>query len=186
MADYILVEDKLNKLVGNFGLRVSEAEVTDLDTLANKNEVSSIQISDASADVSASWDQLLALGDKLNSIEITNDQVPVAITFDQYAISATTIAKLLPANQALALLDVPPDQATDASGEENVATVSVKGLASQVATNFESLIALGSKIDAIEISDGNALVLTQQQFDADTGGATLDKFTGVFNLEVLE
>lgn len=186
MADYILVEDKLNKLVGNFGLRVSEAEVTDLDTLANKNEVSSIQISDVSANVSASWDQLLALGDKLNSIEITNDQVPVAITFDQYAISATTIAKLVPANQALALLDVPPDQATVASGEENVATVSVKGLASQVATNFESLIALGSKIDAIEISDGNTLVLTQDQFDADIGGATLDKFTGVFNLEVLE
>lgn len=186
MADYVLIEDKLNKLVGNFGLLVSEAEVTDLDTLAEKNEVSSIQISDASANVAASWNQLLALGDKLNSIEITNDQVPVAITFDQYAISATTIAKLIPANQALALLDVPPDQAATASGETNVATVSVKGLASQVATNFESLIALGSKIDAIEISDGNTLVLTQDQFDADIGGATLDKFTGVFNLEVLE
>ena len=186
MADYVLIEDKLNKLVGNFGLLVSEAEVTDLDTLAEKNEVSSIQISDQSANVAANWDQLLALGDKLNSIGITNVQDPVAITFDQYAVSATTIAKLLPANQALALLDVPPDQATNASGKNNVATVSVKGLASQVATNFVSLIALGSKIDAIEISDGNALVLTQNQFDADTNGATLAKFKGVFNLEVLE
>jgi len=186
MADYVLIEDKLNKLVGNFGLLVSEAEVTDLDTLAEKNEVSSIQISDQSANVAANWDQLLALGDKLNSIEITNVQDPVAITFDQYAVSATTIAKLLPANQALALLDVPPDQATNASGKNKVATVSVKGLASQVATNFVSLIALGSKIDAIEISDGNALVLTQNQFDADTNGATLAKFKGVFNLEVLE
>ena len=186
MADYVLIEDKLNKLVGNFGLRVSVAKVTDLDTLGVRNEVSSIQISDQSANVAANWDQLLALGDKLNSIEITNVQDPVAITFDQYAVSATTIAKLLPANQALALLDVPPDQATNASGKNNVATVSVKGLASQVATNFVSLIALGSKIDAIEISDGNALVLTQNQFDADTNGATLAKFKGVFNLEVLE
>ena len=186
MADYVLIEDKLNKLVGNFGLRVSVAKVTDLDTLGVRNEVSSIQISDQSANVAANWDQLLALGDKLNSIEITNVQDPVAITFDQYAVSATTIAKLLPANQALALLDVPPDQATNASGKNKVATVSVKGLASQVATNFVSLIALGSKIDAIEISDGNALVLTQNQFDADTNGATLAKFKGVFNLEVLE
>jgi hypothetical protein len=185
LANYVLVEDKLNKLAGNFGLNVTEVKVSDLDTLSDKNAVSSIQISDTSEHISENWDQLVSLGDKLKSIQNTNAEVPVAITFDQYGTSATTIAKFS-TTQSLALIEVTPDQATSAAGETNVATVSVVGLADQVATNFESLVALGTKLDSIEISDSNALELTQAQYDSDTGEATLNKINGPHELVILE
>jgi hypothetical protein len=135
--------------------------------------------------ISENWDQLVSLGDKLKSIQNSTAQVPVAITFDQYGTSATTIAKFS-TTQSLALLEVTPDQATSAAGETNVATVSVKGLAGQIASNFQSLIDLGAKLDSIEISDSNALELTQDQYDADVGEATLNKINGPHELLILE
>lgn len=185
VADFVLIEDKLNKLVGNFGLNVTEVKVSDLDSLSDKNTVSSIELSDTSALISENWDQLVSLGDKLKSIQNSTAQVPVAITFDQYGTSATTIAKFS-TTQSLALLEVTPDQATSAAGETNVATVSVKGLAAQIASNFQSLIDLGAKLDSIEISDSNALELTQDQYDADVGEATLNKINGPHELLILE
>jgi uncharacterized membrane protein (UPF0182 family) len=57
---------------------------------------------------------------------------------------------------------------------------------SQVASNFESLVALGDKLDAIEINDSNPLELTQDQFDADIDGTTIAKINGTFDLVILE
>jgi len=185
LANYVLVEDKLNKLVGNFGLNVTDVEVSDLDSLSNKNEVSSIQILDTSENISENWDQLVGLGDKLKSIQNSTTNIPVAITFDQYGTSAATLAKFS-TTQSLALLEVTPDQATSAAGETNVATVSVLGSAEQIASNFESLVALGTKLDSIELTDSNALELTQAQYDADVDEATLKKINGPHDLVILE
>lgn len=185
LSDYVLIEDKLSKLVGSYGLNVTGVTVSDLDSLEGKNEVSSIQISDSSEHVSENWDTLMALGDKLNSIENTSPSVPVAITYDQFGTSSATIAKFTEA-PSVALLEVQPGEAADAAGGTNVATVSVKGTAGQVASNFESLVALGDKLDAIEINDSNPLELTQDQFDADIGGTTIAKINGSFELVILE
>jgi len=185
LANYVLVEDKLNKLVGNFGLNVTDVEVSDLDSLSNKNEISSIQILDTSENISENWDQLVGLGDKLKSIQNSTTNIPVAITFDQYGTSAATLAKFS-TTQSLALLEVTPDQATSAAGENNVATVSVLGSAEQVASNFESLVALGTKLDSIELTDSNALELTQAQYNADLDEATLKKINGPHDLVILE
>ena len=185
LSDYVLIEDKLSKLVGSYGLNVTGVKVSDLESLEGKNEISSIQISDSSENVSENWDILMALGDKLKSIENTTDEVPVAITYDQFGTSSATIAKFTTA-PSLALLEVQPGLATDAAGETNVATVSVKGTAGQVASNFDSLIALGNKLEAIEISDSNPLELTQDQFVADTDGTTIAKINGNFDLVILE
>jgi hypothetical protein len=185
LTDYVLIEDKLSKLVGSYGLNVTGVTVSDLESLEGKNEVSSIQISDSSEHVSENWDTLMALGDKLKSIDNTTPSVPVAITYDQFGTSSATIAKL-PSDQTLALLDVQPGEATDAAGGTNVATISVNGTAGQVASNFESLVALGDKLDAIEINDSNPLELTQDQFDADIDGTTIAKIRGSFDLVILE
>jgi hypothetical protein len=185
LTDYVLIEDKLSKLVGSYGLNVTGVTVSDLESLEGKNEVSSIQISDSSEHVSENWDTLMALGDKLKSIDNTTPSVPVAITYDQFGTSSATIAKL-PADQTLALLDVQPGEATDAAGGTNVATISVNGTAGQVASNFESLVALGDKLDAIEINDSNPLELTQDQFDPDIDGTTIAKIRGSFDLVILE
>ncbi len=79
-----------------------------------------------------------------------------------------------------------PGQANDAAGETNVATVSVKGTAGQVASYFDSLIDLGNKLEAIEISDSNPLELTQKQFLDGTDSTTIAKINGNFDLVILE
>ena len=185
LSDYVLIEDKLSTLVGSYGLNVTGVTVSDLESLSDKNEVASIQISDSSANVSENWDTLMALGQKLKSIENSTAQVPLAINYDQLGISSETIAKFT-TPPSLAILEVQPGEAADAAGGTNVATVSVKGTAGQVAFNFDSLIALGNKLDAIEISDSNPLELTQEQFEADTDGTTIAKINGNFDLVILE
>ena len=185
LANYVLIEDKLSKLVGNYGLKLTDVKALDLETITDKNDIASIEISDSSENISSNWDSLIALGDKLKSIENTTAQVPVALTFDQNSMSESTIAKFAVA-PSLAILDVQPDQATDMANEHNVVTVSVKGTAGQVASNFDSLVALSDKLDSIEISDSNPLELTQDQFDADTNGTTIAKINGNFDLVILE
>jgi hypothetical protein len=106
----------------------------------------------------------------------------LAITLEQWRQSASALSKL-PSGQSLALLDVAPDEASSAAGYANVATVAVKGSASQVATSFDDLVALGTKLDDVELTDPSApLVLTQSQ--ADAGAAVLAKFNGGLDLQI--
>jgi hypothetical protein len=182
MADYVLVEESLGKLVGNYGLEVTGVLTSEIDTLSSKNEVSSIQIEDSSANISSDWDALVALGNKLTSIAVSTDQTPVAIHFDQLTSSAATLAKL-PADQNLALIDVPPDQATTSANLDNVATVSVKGRADQISFYFSSLVNLATQLDTIEVSDTNPVELTQAQIDANS--STLAKFMGSHQIQVI-
>jgi hypothetical protein len=182
MADYVLVEESLGKLVGNYGLEVTGVLTSEIDTLSSKNEVSSIQIEDSSPNISSDWDALVALGNKLTSIDVSTDQTPVAIHFDQLTASAATLAKL-PADQSLALIDVPPDQATTSANLDNVATVSVKGRADQISFYFSSLVNLDTQLDTIEVSDANPVELTQAQIDANS--STLAKFMGSHQIQVI-
>jgi spore coat polysaccharide biosynthesis protein SpsF (cytidylyltransferase family) len=98
----------------------------------------------------------------------------VAITLAQYNDAAIALAKL--GSQSLALLDVAPEQATAAAAYANVVSVSVKGSAAEVAAEFDSLSALGSQVDDIEITGDCPLMLTQDQVD--NGQDTLDKIMG--------
>jgi hypothetical protein len=59
-------------------------------------------------------------------------------------------------------------------------------LAGQIASNFKRLVAIGAKLDSIEISNANALGPTQDQYDADVGEATLDKINRPQELLILE
>lgn len=173
------------KLHGDYVFDVSGVSMADLsDFLAESpSRVGSVQVSDTSQAIATGWDDLLALSsDGLAGLTVTTPQTAVAITLEQYNQSSTVLAKLT--SQPLALLDVAPGQATDVAAFANVSTVSVKGSAAEVAAEFDNLVTLADKLDAIQITDDGPLMLTQDQVD--NAQTTLDKINGGhFNVQVL-
>ncbi len=178
---YLAVQDSLGKVRGNYALNVTNVSTAALDSISGHNNVAGVQVSGTSAEVASAWDALVALGDQLTGVQFTGAD-PLAITLEQWNQSASALSKL-PAGKALALLDVAPDEATNAAAYSNVTTVAVKGTASQVATAFDDLVALGAQLDDIELTDpASPLLLTQSQ--ADAGAAVLAKINGGFDLQI--
>jgi hypothetical protein len=171
------VQDNQDKLHGDYAFDVSGVSMSDLNDFltSQPGHVGSVKVSDTSQAIAAGWDDLSGLtAEGLASLTVTTPQTPVAITLAQYNDAAIALGKL--GSQSLALLDVAPDQATAAAAYANVVSVSVKGSAAEVAAEFDSLSALGSQVDDIEITGDGPLMLTQDQVD--NGQDTLDKIMG--------
>ena len=187
-AQLLSVQDYQSKLHGDYALDVSGVSMANLsDFLTTKpDHMGSVQISDTSQAIATGWDDLAALSalsaDGLAGLTVTTPETPVAITLDQYNQSATVLAKI--PSQSLAVLDVPPGQAADVATYDHVSTVSVKGSTAEVGAEFDNLVALGDKVDAIEITDEGPLTLTHDQ--ADNAQTTLDKINGGhFNIQIV-
>jgi hypothetical protein len=173
------VQDNQSKLRGDYAFDVSGVSMTDLNDFltTQPSHLGSVKVSDTSQAIATGWDDLIALTAMgavgLDSLTVTGSE-PVAITYEQWSQSANVLAKIQ--TPSLALLDVAPEQATEAAGKPNVLTVSIKGTAAEVAAEFDQLVTLGSKVDDIEITDDAPMMITQAQFDA--GEATLLKING--------
>ena len=187
-AQLLSVQDYQSKLHGDYALDVSGVSMANLnDFLITKpDHMGSVQISDNSQAIATGWDDLTALSNLsangLAGLTVTTPQTPVAITLDQYNQSATVLAKI--PSQVLAVLDVPPGQASDVAAYDHVTSVSVKGSTDEVAAEFDRLVGLGNKVDEIQITDDGPLMLTQDQVD--NNPTTLDKINGgQFNVQIV-
>jgi hypothetical protein len=169
------IQDTQSKLRGDYAIDVSGVSMADLSDVLATSNVGSVQVSGTSEAIATGWDDLSVLSaNMLAGVTVTDTATPVAITYAQWSQSANVLAKL--PTQSLALLDVAPGQATVAAGKPNVATVSIKGTAAEVAAEFDQLVTLGTKVDDIQITDDAPMMITQAQFDA--GEATLAKING--------
>lgn len=169
------IQDTQSKLRGDYAFDVSGVSMADLSDVLATSNVGSVRVSGTSEAIATGWDDLSALStNMLAGLTVTDSSTPVAITYEQWSQSANVLAKL--PTQSLALLDVAPGQATEAAAQANVATVSIKGTAAEVAAEFDQLVTLGTQVDDIEITDDAPMMITQAQFDA--GEATLAKING--------
>jgi hypothetical protein len=169
------IQDTQSKLRGDYAIDVSGVSMADLSSVLATSNVGSVRVSGTSEAIATGWDDLSALSaNMLAGVTVTDTATPVAITYEQWSQSANVLAKI--PNQSLALLDVAPGQATVAAGKPNVATVSIKGTAAEVAAEFDQLVTLGTKVDDIQITDDAPMMITQAQFDA--GETTLAKING--------
>jgi len=171
-------QDSLEKIRGDYSLKLTNVAMSNLGQFDSMSHVSSINISDTSEAIASKWNDLIQLGSQLTNIEVTT-QNPLAITLDQWNQSSGVISKLSNGKN-FALLDVSPDQATIAAALNDVSTVSIKGTANQVSAKFDALVQLGDKLDEIEITDNQGLMLTQNQIDA--GISTLEKIKGGYEV----
>ena len=130
------------------------------------SKITSVAVSDTSAQVSAIFDDLMDMGSRLASITLSNAASPIALTSDQFTSGSARLAKITGGSYHLALVDVLAQDAVHLSGQTGVDTVSISDTADNIAALFDDLQAIEQKIAGIEVNDGNDLVLTQAQSDS--------------------
>lgn len=130
------------------------------------SKIVSLAVTDTSAHVAEAFDSLINLGNTLNKVTLSNVSVPIALTPDQFTAGAAVLGKV-EGNYRLALVDVLTQDALGLSSESKVDTISIRDTAANIAADFDTLQTILSKIQSIEISDGNDLLLTQAQYDSD-------------------
>jgi hypothetical protein len=164
-SQYELLSDSISQITGSFRLKISEVSIGDLSTTLSEPHVISAGLSASSSDISASFDELSNLGDSLTSITVSNASTPIALTYEQWSNGTDMLSKITNATYHLALVSVSAADATSASAQANVDSVSVSDGGSNISSNFDALSALGSVLDSVEVSDHAAIVITQSQFD---------------------
>ena len=164
-------QDTLAQLQGVYRLKVTGVSMASLDDMVATTGVSAIELSASSQSISERFDDLLNLGDTLTRIDVTSLSTPIALTHGQW-LQGTGVLGKVQGNYQLAVLDVKAENASTVAGQNHVASVSVADTASNISANFDSLLALGSSVDAIELLDNNPVIITSAQ-DAATGSQTL-------------
>lgn len=83
----------LSKIVGGYGINLTEVSATKALTFANDIRVKSLQVTDTGSAISANLQGLQNLGDKLSSIT-QSDSSPIQVSGIQYRAYQTTLGKL--------------------------------------------------------------------------------------------
>ncbi len=130
------------------------------------SKVSSIAISDTSDNISGSFDDVLALSDKLTSVTLDDSTAPIVLTADQFAASTDVLSKITNGSYHLSLTDVLAMDAVSSSAANSVDSIRVADTADNIAHYFDDMLAVVDSISAIELTDGNDLFLTQSQYDS--------------------
>ncbi len=173
--------DTLARVQGGMRLQVTGVTMDNLDAIAQTPGVSLIELTASSQEVSENFDSLINLANTLIRVDLSDLNTPIALTHDQYLQGSSTLAKVQ-GNYQLALVDVKAENATLLSGLTHVDTVSVADTASNLGARFDELLALGDKVDTVEITDDEPVFLSAVQ--ASAGTSLLAKFVGNFSTEI--
>ncbi len=175
------LSDTIGQLQGGYRLNVTDVSVGNLEALSLMPHVNTLGVKASSQEVSANFDDLVALGATVSGITLTTLSTPIALTVDQWQKGSSTLGKVQ-GDYHLALLDANAQDATGLSTQAHVDTVSVGDTAANISAQFDDLLALGSQLDALELTDDASLVLTQAQ--ASAGAALLAKVVGSFDVTI--
>lgn len=162
-------EDTLAQLQGVYRLKVTGVSMASLDTMVATTGVSAIELSASSQNIAERFDDLLNLGDMLTRVDVTSLSTSIALTHGQWLQGAGVLGKVQ-GNYLLAVLDVKAENAAAMAAQSHVSSVSVADSASNISANFDSLLALGTSLDAIELLDAEPVIITSAQ---DAAGASL-------------
>ena len=165
--------DTLAKLSGSYQLAATGVAMSDLADLADVSQTSSISISDTSANVSASFGDLLALGGTLAGVHLTDSSPVLSLSEQDWTAGASALATVDGSYQ----VDVGATVAGDAQALASNATVrnvSVADTASNIVSQWDTLVGLynngGGKLAGLSLTDTDPLVLTSDQ---QTAGAAM-------------
>jgi hypothetical protein len=168
--------DVLTKIgSANYTLTVSGVAVGDINAMLNPsvaNKITSITISDTSANIAASLDvlQTYVKASKITAISQTGNASPLAITATSFAKDTDALAKIGSTNYRLTVSEVSATATTFNAvlANKNVDSISIIDSSANIANNLDALqakIMSGAviKITNIEATDTNALTITQAQ-----------------------
>ncbi len=172
----------LAKINGAYELSITAATTANLDDLDSNNHVVSVAVSDSTDNITAAFDQLMAMGPKISGIAVTTHASEIELTQDQLLSGAATVAKLS-GTFDLAIAEVSAENATSIAAMSHVTGLSVADTASNIGQHIDALQALGDTLALITLSDDAAIPMTQAQADANAG--VLAKILGPYTLEIV-
>jgi len=156
LEDYDNVLDKISGQ--GYRLFVTGASVTEAINMAaatpanplnlNFKNVSSINISATTTEVGSNFNELLSIGKKLDSIDLTNKTDNITITYDQY-LKGKFVLDRINDEYALELNQTAVYIASSLSNNTHVKAVNTYGSASYISKAWDSLVGLGSKVKSI-------------------------------------
>ena len=171
----------VQKIDNGYSLSVSATTVENLADLAAIDNVSAIQISDSSLNLSAQFDDLVALGATLTALTVSNASIPLALTYEQWVAGADTLGKIAGAAYQVDLFEVPAANVGTLSSSSIVDEIYVTDYSYNIASQWEALTNK-AKLTTITLLDNDDIRLTQEQQAVAGSAALIDKIQGTFSI----
>jgi hypothetical protein len=167
---------------GSYQLTATDVAAADVSTLADIPQLSSVSISDTSDNVSAKFSDILALGDTLKQIHLS-DNSPVLSLSEQDWTAGTDALSTIDSTYQVDVGNTVAGDAQAVAADTTVRNVMVADTASNIANQWDTLIGLynggAGQLTGLSLTDANPLVLTTDQQQAGAGmiGALLSDQT---------
>jgi hypothetical protein len=177
----------LNKIQSTYSLDVAGVNIANAANFAETLPIHTMSLIATSDEVSIAMDDLSAIEGKLAGIEITDGgNELIELSYQQFQENGALLAKISSAYQ-LAVNNVTADAAltisvTQVNSVNTVSALSVSDTVNNVKLNLESLKTIGDALKIITVTDEEAMVLTQSEFD--NYSSVLDKILGYINIDI--
>ena len=172
----------LEKIDNGYSLSVSAATMADLADLSAMDNVTAIQVSDTSLQLSDKFDDLVDLGSTLTALAVSNPAVPLALTYDQWVSGSSTLGKIADAAYKVDLFDVPAAQVAALSTSGLVDEIYVADNSDNIAGQWEALTNQ-AKLTSVTVLDNGSITLTLEQQALSGSNELIDKIQGTFSIE---
>jgi len=163
----------LDKINGSYQLAATGVAMADLADITSIPQVSSVAINDSADNVSANFSDILALGNNLSSIDLTDGSPVLSLSESDWS-SGTTALSNINGTYQVDVTDTVAGDAQTVATDGTVRNVEVSDTASNIAGQWDTLVGLynggSGKLTALSLTDTNPLILTADQ---QTAGADM-------------
>ena len=169
----------LADITGTYTLAVSGVIIGNLLSTLNNSKVTSLTVTDTSANISSNLDQLESNISKITSISQTDLSTPISVTSTQFTNDSKAIS-LINGAYSLNVTAVSISSFSSTIANNSVNTVSITDTDANFVANLSNLNANVSKISSITLTDSHVLAITAAQQTADS--ALLSKIIGGYTV----
>jgi hypothetical protein len=158
----------LSKIGNNYSLSVRSVLAGNAATVAGKDHVTSIAVSDSSIEIAKNLNSLTSLGKELATVTQTGITTPLKITAEQLISDKAALNKITN-NYTLAVSNVKAQNAQSVAANSNVVSMAIEDTSSNIAFKLDTLQQVNSKVGSITRSDpGVVMNITGDQYILDS------------------
>jgi uncharacterized Zn ribbon protein len=166
-ADMTTYESVLNKIEGQgYKLSVTNVAASDAKALSVTNDyrnVAWINVKDSSTSISDKFSELLSIGSKLSTLNLTDPDGELDINYSQYIKGRGTLDKIQD-SYYLNITDAPVYNASALASNGHVKEMSLTGSGSVISQAWDTLSGLGEKITSVLKVGGETIGLKFSQW----------------------
>jgi hypothetical protein len=152
-------------------------------TLASDSHVASMDVSDSSSEIGSHFDALAA-ATNLNSISLTDQGGTITATAAQILNNTSTLDRISGTFQLAATGAAMADLA-DLANVAEVTSVAISDTSDNVSTNFSDILALGSSVAQLHLTDSSP-VLSLSEADWTAGSGALATIPDTYQVDVTD